>query len=132
MSKRLAKEKLLAAILVVYSFFGAALFIFFKKIVPFPLAEAVSVFIAFFKRGQWYAAVPILLLYIATAVAVFIILKKKYSRVIPLLVIPIVVFTLDFAVHLYAFLISDGYEWNYLVSGLLDAAAVFSIIRKGE
>lgn len=130
MSKKLATGKILSAVLSFYSVIGAVLFIFFKKLVPFPLAEIVSFIYMFFINGKKIVAVTAFVFYAVTVVLTLSLLFKKIAVKIYFYLPAAIVFFFDGVLHLYAFLFSSGYEWNYFISAVLDFAVIFSILKK--
>ena len=132
MTDRISKGKILSAVLALYSIIGALLFVVFKKLIPFPLAEIVSFVYSYYKKDVLWLVLLFGFLYIAT-VAVTVLLTFRPYTFKPYLFIPVaIVFFIDNLIHLYAFLFASGYEWNYFISALLDMAIVFIGLKKEE
>ncbi len=132
MSKSIAKERILAGFLAVYSVIGAVTFVAFKTVIPFPFAEFISFSYSYFKSGVWYVAIPILILYLTAIVFSILTVNVKYCTNLAFIISSVSMLLIDAAIHIYAFLICDGYEWNYMICGILDAAAIFSLLIKHE
>lgn len=132
MNKSIAKERILAGFLAIYSVIGAVSFTVFKTIIPFPFAEIISFSYLYFKRGVLYVAIPILIMYFMAIVFMILAVNVKYCTNPIFIVTSVLILLMDAAIHIYAFLICDGYEWNYMICGILDAAAIFSLLIKRE
>ena len=120
--------------MAIFSLAGALIFIFSGIMLPVPLAEIVSI-------GYYYgdfsdptvSSVAALIIYLVIYLAclslmtMFFFTKNKASIWIKL---PLtIVLVSDFAVHIYAFLFSSGYSFNYLIAAALDffvVAALFA------
>ena len=130
--KKYNLDRIFVLAMAVFSLAGALIFIFSGIMLPVPLAEIVSI-------GCYYgdfsdptvSSVAALIIYLVIYIAclclmtLFFFTKKKVSVWIKL---PLtLVLVSDFAVHIYAFLFSSGYSFNYLIAAALDFFVVTAL-----
>lgn len=132
MADRISNGKILSAVLALYSIIGALLFVFFKKLIPFPLAEMISFIYSYYNKNVLWVVLLFALIYIATVAVTILITFKPFTFKAYLFVPAAIVFLVDTFIHLYAFLFASGYEWNYLISALLDIAIIIAVLKKEE
>ena len=114
--------------LAAYSVLAFAVLLIFGKLIPTPLAEYMAFAYTYGKAGKCATSALFALLYAVSAVLCAVMFKPALRKK-PYLKIPaaLLVFA-DLAVHGYAFLFANGYQWIYLFCALLDAAMLFCIV----
>jgi|GEM_PF-2097861 hypothetical protein len=99
---------------------SAVLILVFGKLIPAPLAEYTAFFYTYFKAGKpWLGGIFGTVLLAALGLCALSATRHFRSNLLFKFSAFALVFV-DFAIHSYVFLASDGYVWNYLVSAALD------------
>lgn len=129
MNKSLSVEKTVSFLPVLLSVIGSVLFFFTKIRIPFPLAEIIAFTYSFLKGGKIIPGIILIVLY-AACLVLFCLEKMSGARMKLIYMIPLwIVLTFDTFVHLYAFLFAKGYEFNYMISALLDIVMIILLFR---
>ncbi len=128
------KKELLRRILILAgaAVFAVAFAVLFaaKYLIPSPLAEFAAFSYVYVYGGKTCYAVLLIAASAASLVSLALsALSKGKARLIASIV-SLVFLAADFVLHSYAFIAAGGYQWNYLVSAILDSALALCVLYK--
>ena len=112
--------------------FAAAFAILFaaKYLIPAPLAEFAAFSYVYVYGGKTCYAALLIAASAASLVSLALsALSKGKARLIASIV-SVVFLSADFVLHSYAFIAAGGYQWNYLISAILDSAVAVCVLYK--
>ncbi len=108
--------------LVLYSAVGAAILLAARRLIPVPLAEYIASAYIYGRDGSVLPAAVFAALYAAALTLCVLSAADKFSKKLYIAIPALILTAADLALHMYAFLASSGYQWNYMISAVLDAA----------
>ena len=128
------KKELLRRILILTgaAVFAVAFAVLFtaKYLIPSPLAEFAAFSYVYVYGGKTCYAVLLIAASAASLVSLALsALSKGKARLIASIV-SLVFLAADFVLHSYAFIAAGGYQWNYLVSAILDSALALCVLYR--
>ena len=128
------KKELLRRILILSgaAVFAVAFAVLFtaKYLIPSPLAEFAAFSYVYVYGGKTCYAVLLIAASAASLVSLALsALAKGKARLIASIV-SLVFLAADFVLHSYAFIAAGGYQWNYLVSAILDSALALCVLYR--
>ena len=128
------KKELLRRILILS---GAGLFVlafflafYLNHLIPSLLAEFAAASLLFALNEKDLLAVLFIALSIVFVVALIVSAFAKEKVRLIASIVSVVFLSADFVLHMYAFIAAGGYQWNYLISAILDSAVAVCVLYK--
>ena len=115
--------------------FAAAFAILFaaRYLIPSPLAEFAAFSYVYVYGGKCGLAALLIFLSAASFASLVTAALAKGKARLAASIVSLVFLASDFVLHSYAFIAAGGYQWNYLVSAVLDAViGVFVLYKPKE
>ena len=106
------------------------LFVFGKMTVA-PLAEFEAFAYIYSAGGKALFAAVFIAVYTAAVVLCVLSAFDRFDKT-ALRIAAAVLIAADLASHAYVFLAARGYQWNYLISAVLDVALIVSVVYKSR
>lgn len=128
-------REIFLGILIAYTAAGTVLMCSFDKVIPMPFAEYAAFANSYLRNGIMINGF-LALAFIAAAMFLCGLMISEYMRGKFYLKVPLcTIAAFDIVIHAYVFLKADGYQWNYLISAVLDVAVIVCVLfrdRKNE
>lgn len=128
------KKELLRRILILSGalIFAAAFAVLFtaKYLIPSPLAEFAAFSYVYVYGGKTCYAVLLIAASAVSLISLTLSALAKGKARLAASIVSLVFLASDFVLHSYAFIAAGGYQWNYLVSALLDAIVAVCVLYK--
>ena len=130
-SDDVAMIRALTSILAGYIAISFVILMAANYLIPAPLAEFMA-FCFYFAKGEG-GSIPLAVLFgiipFLTAALCILIAFLEKGKKLPLRIAASLPLAADIVIHVYAFIKTNGYQWNYLFSAILDTALLVCALR---